>query len=65
MPNNNLKAIIFQCSKIYGNPTHVSRLKLALNMAIPISPNEKGLYRKSNGKLKTAEISTGSHMKDI
>ena len=39
----NSKTIIFQYSKIYGNPTRVTRLKYAPNMAIPISPNEKGL----------------------
>ena len=42
--NNNFKIIIFQCSKIYGIPTRVTRLILALKMAIPVSPNEKGLY---------------------
>ena len=41
--NNKLKTIIFECSKIYGNPTRVTRLKLAPSIAIPISPNEKGL----------------------
>ena len=38
-----MKTIIFQCSKIYGNPTRVTSLKFATNMAIPISPNEKDL----------------------
>ena len=28
----------------FGNPTRVTRLRFALNMAIPISTNEKGLY---------------------
>ena len=35
----NLKTTIFQCYKIYSNPTRVTRLKFAPNMA-----NEKGLY---------------------
>ena len=35
-----LKTIIFQCSKNYGNPTRVTRLKLAPKMADPISRNE-------------------------
>ena len=38
----NLNTIIFQCVKIYGNLTRVTRLKLAPNMAILICPNEKG-----------------------
>ena len=38
----NLKTIIFQCSKNYGNLTRVTRLKLAPKMAHPISLNEKG-----------------------
>ena len=33
--------IIFQCSKIYGNLTSVTRLKFAPNMAIPISPGKE------------------------
>ena len=37
-----LETIIFQCSKIYGNPTCENRLKFASNMEIPSSPNEKG-----------------------
>ena len=37
----NLKTIIFHCSKNYGSPTRVTRLKGALNMADPISLNEK------------------------
>ena len=44
--NINLNTIIFQCSKIYGNPTRATRLKFAPNMTIPISPNEKELYPK-------------------
>ena len=36
----NLKTIIFQCSKNYGTPTRVTRLKVAPNMADPISFNE-------------------------
>ena len=36
----NLKTIIFQCSKNFGNPTLVTRLKVAPNMADPISLNE-------------------------
>ena len=32
--------IIFQCSKNYGTPTRVTRLKVAPNMAEPISLNE-------------------------
>ena len=42
--NNNLVTIIFKCSKIYGSPTNVTRLKFATNVAIPISSNEKGLF---------------------
>ena len=34
------RSIIFQCSKSYGSPTFVTRLKVALNMADPISLNE-------------------------
>ena len=37
----NLKSIIFQYSKKYGNPTRVTRLKVAPNMENPISLNEK------------------------
>ena len=37
----NLKIIIFQCSKNYGSPTRVTRLKVTPNMADPISLNEK------------------------
>ena len=37
----NLKTIIFQCSKNHGSPTRVTRLKVAPNMANPISLNEK------------------------
>ena len=40
MLNYNLKTIIFQCSKNYGTPTLVTRLKFAPNMADPISLNE-------------------------
>ena len=36
-----LKTIIFQYSKNYGSPTPVTRLKVASNMADPISLNEK------------------------
>ena len=36
----NLKTTIFQCSKSYGSPTRVTRLKVASNMADPISLNE-------------------------
>ena len=39
----NLKSIIFQCSKVYGNLKRVTRLKFAPNIAILVSPNEKGL----------------------
>ena len=46
----NIKTIIFQCSKNYGSPTRtrVSRLKVAPNMADPISLNEKRPYRYKN-----------------
>ena len=44
MQNIYIKTIIFQCSKINGNPTRVRRSKFAPDMAIPISHNEKGLY---------------------
>ena len=37
----NLETIIFQCSKNYGSPTHVTRLKVEPNMVDPISLNEK------------------------
>ena len=43
MLNYDLKTIIFQCSKNYGSPTRVTRLKVAPNMADPISLNEKKL----------------------
>ena len=39
----NLETIIFQCSKIYGSATRVTRLKVEPNMADPISLNEKRL----------------------
>ena len=32
-----LKTIVFQCSKKYGSPTRVTRLKVVPNMADPIS----------------------------
>ena len=35
-----LKTVVFQRSKIYGTPTLVTRLKVAPNMADPISLNE-------------------------
>ena len=35
-----LKTTIFQCSKNYGSPTGRTGLKVALNMADPISLNE-------------------------
>ena len=38
--NIDSKTIIFQCSKNYGTPTRVTRLKVAPNMADPISLNE-------------------------
>ena len=38
--NINLKTVIFQCSKKYGSPTRVTRLKVELNMTDPISLNE-------------------------
>ena len=38
--NINSKTIIFQCSKNYGTPTRVTKLKVASNMADPISLNE-------------------------
>ena len=37
----NVKIIIFQYSKYYGSPTRVTRLSVTLNMADPISLNEK------------------------
>ena len=37
----NIKTTIFKCSKHYGSPTLVTRLKVAPNMADPISLNEK------------------------
>ena len=57
--NNFFRTIIFQCSKIYHKPTRATRLrvysekgmqntKFAPNMAIPISPNEKGFYTSRN-----------------
>ena len=39
----NSKTIILQCSKNYGSPTLVTRLKVAPNMVDPISLNEKAL----------------------
>ena len=36
-----LKTIIIQCSKHYSSPTRVTRLNVALNMADPISLDEK------------------------
>ena len=36
----NSKTAIFQCSKNYGTQTRVTRLKVAPNMANPISLNE-------------------------
>ena len=38
-----LKTIIFQCSKNYGNPKRVTRLNVAPNIADAISLNEKRL----------------------
>ena len=38
--NINLKTIIFQCSKNYGSPTRVTRLKVPPNIADSISLNE-------------------------
>ena len=38
--NINSKTIIFQCSKSYGSSTRVTRLKVAPNIADPISLNE-------------------------
>ena len=40
MLNIDLKTIIFHFSKNYGNPTRVTRLKVAPNMADQISLNE-------------------------
>ena len=37
----NLETIIFQCSKNYGSPTRVTRIKVEPNTADPISVNEK------------------------
>ena len=39
--NINLKTLIFQCSKNYGSPTRVTRLKVASNIANPINLKEK------------------------
>ena len=36
----NLKTIVFQCYKIYGPPTPITKLQDAPNMADPISLNE-------------------------
>ena len=36
----NMTTTIFQSSKNYGSPTRVTRLKVALNMADPISLNK-------------------------
>ena len=33
---------MFQCSKNYGSPTRVTRLKVAPKMADATSPNKKG-----------------------
>ena len=43
MLNDQFNAIIFQYFKKYGTPEHVTRLKVAPNMADPISLNEKML----------------------
>ena len=42
--NINSKTIIFHCSKNYSSPTRVTRLKVAPNMADPISLNENLPY---------------------
>ena len=39
--NINIKTTIFQCSTKYGSSTRVTGLKVALNMADPISLNLK------------------------
>ena len=39
----NLKTTIFQCSKNYGSPTRVTRLKVAPNMSNPIKDVNVGL----------------------
>ena len=41
--NVNQKSSIFQCSKIYGNPTNVAQYKVALNLV-----NPKSLMKKNN-----------------
>ena len=38
----NLNTYTFQCSKNYGSPTRVTRLKVAPNIAYLISLNENG-----------------------
>ena len=46
-----MKTTIFQNSKNYGSPTRITRLKVALNMADPISLNENLAYRSLKTKL--------------
>ena len=49
----NLETIIFQCSINYGSPTRVTRLKVAPNMADPISLNKK---KKKDRSLKGSKL---------
>ena len=59
----NLKTIIYQCSKTYGSPTRITRLKVAPNMADPISLNPKraGLFgpisQPGGGRIPPPKIS--------
>ena len=56
MLNTNLKISISQRSKNYGSPTPVSRLKVAVNMADPISIVE-------NSSWYTLETIVGFYLK--
>ena len=47
-----LKTTVFQCSKNYGSPTHVIRLKVALNIADPTRINGKRPFFNGNSKIK-------------
>ena len=48
MPNKNLQTTICQCSKNYGIQTRVTRLKIAPNMANPISIKGSRQYLKTS-----------------
>ena len=53
----NLKTTISQCSKNYGSPTCVTRLKVAPNKADPIRIKDPDSRLKgTNGRQKTYEI---------